>query len=313
MRVAGPFTVESLSPHRVLSMGDDDPAVLAALGKGAPAAEAQRQESDDFVRVVLSNLETAGVGNTKKGERLRFIKGTMRPFSGRYLNAQARYREGEGEDASERKAAVFIGPEYGTVSRDMIVAAAREAFQVFDVLIVCGFAFEAHASGDTVSTGGELQILRVNMNQELRMADRLKAADQGNLFVVYGEPDIDFRKLKDGRYQVEIKGLDIFNPNTGELTPSGPDDIACWFIDTDYDEGSFFVRHAYFLGGKDPYEKLAKALKAEINEEAWETLHSAVSFPFPKPPTRGLIAVKAINHYGDEVLKVFHVRDARQT
>ena len=174
---------------------------------------------------------------------------------------------------------------------------------------MCGFAFEAHATGDTISMGG-FPILRVNMNQDLRMADRLKAADQGNLFVVFGEPDIDFRKLKDGRYEVEIKGLDIFNPNTGELKPSGPDDIACWFLDTDYDEGSFFVRHAYFLGGKDPYEKLQKALKAEINEEAWATLHSAVSFPFKS--TTGTIAVKAINHYGDEVLKVFDARDARE-
>jgi adenine-specific DNA-methyltransferase len=301
VRVAGPFTVESLSPHRVLAMGNDVPS---------PGAEPERRESDDFVKVVLSNLETAGVGNTKKGERLRFIKGTMRPFSGRYLNAQARYREGDTEDAPERKAAIFIGPEYGTVSRDMVVAAAREAFQMFDVLFVCGFAFEAHASGDTVTTGGELQILRVNMNQDLRMADRLKAADQGNLFVVYGEPDIDFRKRSDGKYQVEIKGLDIFNPNTGELTPSGPEDIACWFIDTDYNDASFFVRHAYFLGGKDPYEKLQKALKAEINEEAWETLHSAVSFPFT--PSKDRIAVKAINHYGDEVLKVFEVKHARQ-
>ncbi|HEX5959066.1 MAG TPA: hypothetical protein VFY92_10495 [Hyphomicrobiaceae bacterium] len=273
-------------------------------------SESKRRESDDFVRVVLSNLETSGVSNTKKGERLSFIKGTMRPCPGYYINAEARYREGEGEDAPERRAAIFIGPEYGTVTLDMMVAAAREA-RVFDVLIVCGFAFDAHAFGKALNTGG-LQILRVNMNQDLRMADRLKTArDQGNLFVVYGEPDIDFRKLKDGRYQVEIKGLDIYNPTTGELTPSGPDDIACWFLDTDYDEGSFFVRHAYFLGGKDPYEKLAKALKAEINEEAWETLHSAVSFPFAKP-SRDLIAVKAINHYGDEVLKVFHVRDARE-
>ena len=157
---------------------------------------------------------------------------------------------------------------------------------------------------------GKLIILRVNMNQDLRMADRLKAADQGNLFVVFGEPDIDFRKLKDDRYEVEIKGLDIFNPNTGELKPSGPEDIACWFLDTDYDGGSFFVRHAYFLGGKDPYEKLQKALRAEINEDAWATLNSAVSFPFKS--STGKIAVKAINQYGDEVLKVFEVGEARE-
>jgi adenine-specific DNA-methyltransferase len=321
VRVAGPFTVESLSPHRVLSATDDDPALLASIRaedgddhrvtaeRKEAAQESARQESDDFVHVVLANLETAGVGNTKKGERLRFTKGSMRPASGRYINAKAEYREQDSEDAPIRKAAIFIGPEYGTVSRQMIVAAAKEAIDVYDILIVCGFAFEAHATGDTISTIGSLPILRVNMNQDLRMADRLKAADQGNLFVVFGEPDIDFRKLKDGRYEVEIKGLDIFNPNTGELKPSGPDDIACWFLDTDYDEGSFFVRHAYFLGGKDPYEKLQKALKAEINEEAWETLHSAVSFPFKS--STGKIAVKAINHYGDEVLKVFDVSEAR--
>ncbi|MDX2308772.1 MAG: site-specific DNA-methyltransferase [Hyphomicrobium sp.] len=322
VRVAGPFTVESLSPHRVLSATDDDPALLASIrsddtddhritaARKEAAQKSARQESDDFVRVVLANLETAGVGNTKKGERLRFTKGSMRPASGRYINAKAEYQEHDSEDAPVRKAAIFIGPEYGTVSRQMIVAAAKEAVDVYDILIVCGFAFEAHATGDTINTIGSLPILRVNMNQDLRMADRLKAADQGNLFVVFGEPDIDFRKSKDGRYEVEIKGLDIFNPNTGELKPSGPDDIACWFLDTDYDEGSFFVRHAYFLGGKDPYEKLQKALKAEINEEAWETLHSAVSFPFKS--STGKIAVKAINHYGDEVLKVFDVSEARE-
>lgn len=323
VRVAGPFTVESLSPHRVLSATDDDPVMLAAIraedtddhritaARKEQAQQSVRQESDDFVRVVLTNLETAGVGNTKKGERLRFTKGSVRPASGRYINAKAEYLEHDSEDAPVRKAAIFIGPEYGTVSRQMIVAAAKEAVDVYDILIVCGFAFEAHATGETINTVGSLSILRVNMNQDLRMADRLKAADQGNLFVVFGEPDIDFRKLNDGRYEVEIKGLDIFNPNTGELKPSGPDDIACWFLDTDYDEGSFFVRHAYFLGGKDPYEKLQKALKAEINEEAWETLNSAVSFPFK--PSTGKIAVKAINHYGDEVLKVFDVSEARNS
>lgn len=311
VRVAGPFTMESLSPHRVLAANEDDPAILSALGVEVQGPEASARDSDDFIKVVLDNLETAGVGNTKKGERLRFIKGTMRPFSGCYVNAQARYRERETEDAPERRAAIFIGPEYGTVTRQMIVAAAKEAVDMFDVLIVCGFGFEAHASAETMNVGA-LTVLRVNMNQDLRMADRLKAADQGNLFVVFGEPDVDFRKLEDGKFEVEILGLDIFNPNTGEQRSSSKveEDVACWFIDTDYDQHSFFVRHAYFLGGKNPYEKLQKTLKAEISEEAWETLHSAVSFPFPEPK-HGRIAVKVINHYGDEVLKVFNVSEAR--
>jgi adenine-specific DNA-methyltransferase len=322
VRVSGPFTVDSLSPHRVLAADEDDPLFLAQLEEAeneerristtrlvARSPEEVAGESDDFVRVVLSNLETAGVGNTKKGERLRFM--ALRPFPGRYVNAEGRYIEGDTEGAPERKAAIFIGPEYGTVTRAMIVSAAREAADLFDVLVVCGFAFEAHASAETMSLG-RLTVLKVNMNQDLRMGDRLKSADQGNLFVVFGEPDVDFRKRKDGLYEVEIRGVDIFNPNSGEQKSSGnvEEDIACWFVDDDYSETSFFVRQAYFLGGKDPYDKLKIALKAEIDEDAWSILYSKVSRPFEEPQSKK-IAVKVINHYGDEVMKVYDVRDAR--
>lgn len=314
VRVAGPFTVDSLSPHRVLPADEDDPLLIAALSEGEepPHRLGTRDDagsmSDDFIRVVLDNLKVAGVGNTKKGERLRFT--TIRPFAGRYVNAEARYVEGETEGAPERRAAIFIGPEYDTVTRAMIVAAAREAADLFDVLVVCGFAFEAHASAETMSLG-RLTVLKVNMNQDLRMGDRLKTADQGNLFVVFGEPDVKLCKRKDGMLEVEILGLDIFNPNTGELKPSGKveDDVACWFIDDDYDQTSFFVRQAYFLGGKDPYEKLKTALKADLDEDAWSVLNSTVSQPF-EAPQGGKIAVKVINHYGDEVMKVYDVADA---
>lgn len=319
VRVAGPFTVDSLSPHRVLSADDDDPMLLAALNDGdspeperRPVRLAARKDdgekSDDFMRVVLDNLKVAGVGNTKKGERLRFT--AIRPFAGRYVNAEGRYTEGESEGAPERRAAIFIGPEYDTVTRSMIVAAAKEAADIFDVLIVCGFAFEGHATSDTM-TLGRLTVLKVNMNQDLRMGDRLKTADQGNLFVVFGEPDVSLNRHGDGNYEVAIKGVDIYNPNTGEQKSSGKveDDVACWFIDDDYDETSFFVRQAYFLGGKDPYEKLKTALKAELDEDAWSVLNSTVSRPFPAPST-GKIAVKVINHYGDEVMKVYAVAEA---
>lgn len=314
VRVAGPFTVDSLSPHRVLPADEDDPLLLAALDEdqAAPNRLAARSDggeaSDDFMRVVLDNLKVAGVGNTKKGERLRFT--AIRPFAGRYVNAVGRYTEGDTEGAPERRAAIFIGPEYDTVTRAMIVQAAREAADLFDVLVVCGFAFEAHASTDTMQLG-RLTVLKVNMNQDLRMGDRLKTADQGNLFVVFGEPDVVSRRRSDGDYEVEIKGVDIFNPNTGEQKSSGKveDDVACWFIDDDYDETSFFVRQAYFLGGKDPYEKLKTALKAELDEDAWSVLNSTVSRPFPAPST-GKIAVKVINHYGDEVMKVYPIAEA---
>jgi adenine-specific DNA-methyltransferase len=144
------------------------------------------------------------------------------------------------------------------------------------------------------------------MNADLHMADDLKNTGKGNLFVIFGEPDIDVLEGKDGYIQIQVNGVDVFHPNTGEVRSDGADGIACWFIDTDYNEESFFVRQAYFLGANDPYSALKTTLKAEINLEAWETLHSDISRPFPKPQS-GRIAVKVINHLGDEVMKVFKI------
>ncbi|MEX1164395.1 MAG: hypothetical protein WEB03_12535, partial [Nitriliruptor sp.] len=98
----------------------------------------------------------------------------------------------------------------------------------------------------------------------------------------------------------------VYDPTTGEVRSDSTDDIACWFVDTDYDGESFFVRHAYFTGADEPYTKLQRALKADIDADAWDSLYATTSRPFPVPST-GRIAVKVINHYGDEVLKVYDV------
>jgi adenine-specific DNA-methyltransferase len=145
------------------------------------------------------------------------------------------------------------------------------------------------------------------MNPGLAMGgELLKKTGAGNLFMVFGEPDIDLKTVKNDEITVEIKGLDIYDPTTGQIRSSATDDLACWFIDTNYNGESFFVRHAYFTGADQPYEKLKKALKAVIDEAAWSAHYSTVSRPFPQPAT-GKIAIKVINHYGDEVLKVFEV------
>jgi adenine-specific DNA-methyltransferase len=180
-------------------------------------------------------------------------------------------------------------------------------------LIICGFAFDPHVA-EEVKRYGKLTVLPTRMNPDLAMGNELlKKTGAGNLFMVFGEPDIaplnKKGKLKpqaDGRYVVEIKGVDIYDPTTGEIRSASTDDIACWFIDTDYNGESFFVRHAYFTGADEPYEKLKRALRAEIDETAWASLNSTISRPFEKPKT-GKIAIKVINHYGDEVLKVFEV------
>ena len=303
VRVAGPFTVESLSPHRVLGVDENDELI-----DNAAATRLGYGEIADFAEMILENLETAGVQQAHKEDKITFS--SLTPWQGEYVCAEGRYAEGGDENGSERRAAVFIGPEFGTVSRPDLVAAAREAADAgFDVLIACAFSYDAHAS--EFDKLGRIPVLKARMNADLHMADDLKNTGKGNLFVIFGEPDIDVIPVEIGgihteQFQVKINGVDVFHPNTGEVRSDGPEGIACWFIDTDYNEESFFVRHAYFLGANDPYKSLKTTLKAEIDQESWETLHSEISRPFDRPES-GRIAVKVINHLGDEVMKVFRV------
>lgn len=202
----------------------------------------------------------------------------------------------------EKRAAILIGPEYGTLTRVQIAAAAREASEArFDLLIACAFNFDAQAS--EYNNMGALTILKARMNPDLHMAEDLKNTGKGNLFVVFGEPDVELLHTADGQLQVKVHGVDVFDPATGEIRSDDVKGIAAWFIDTNYNEESFFVRHAYFLGANDPFKALKTALKAEIDPDAWESLYSDISRPFPHPET-GRIAIKVINHFGDEVLKV---------
>ena len=304
VRVAGPFTVESLSPHKVIAV-DDDGEFLDNVdaADGLRAAPDRSDDEIDFGNVILEHLRTAGVQQAHKEGRIKFT--SINPFPGKFISGDGRYVESDSEDAPQKRAAIFIGPEYGTLGRADIVAAAREARDLqFDVLVCCAFNYDAHSS--EIERLADLPILKARMNPDLHMAEELKNTGAGNLFVVFGEPDIDFIHAEDGKMQVKINGVDVFHPSKGEVVSGGPDSIAAWFIDTDYNEESFFVRHAYFLGANDPYKQLKSSLKAEIDEEAWESLYRDISRPFPKPET-GRIAVKVINHLGDEVMKVFNV------
>jgi adenine-specific DNA-methyltransferase len=296
VRVAGPFTVESLSPHRMLGVDENDelidPLKVEQKDGGYPV-------KPTFEQMILDNLKAAGVQQAHKQDKISFI--SLTPWPGDLVCAEAHYLEGD----KEKRAGIFIGPEFGTVTRPDLVAAAREAGDAgFDVLIACAFNYEAHAS--EFEKLGRIPVLKARMNADLHMAEDLKSTGKGNLFVIFGEPDIDIVNEQDGRIRVKVRGVDVFDPSTGEVRSDSTDGIACWFIDTDYNEESFFVRHAYFLGQNDPYGALKTTLKAEINEEAWESLHSDTSRPFARPKS-GRIAVKVINHLGDEVMKVFRV------
>ena len=290
VRVAGPFTVESASPHRMLGVDDNDELIdpLAKPDTGY-----------DFAQTILEHLKSAGVQQAHKADRIQFS--ALNAWPGQFICADGRYLEGD----SEKRAAIFVGGEFSTVRRADLVEAAREASEAgFDVLIACAFNFEAHST--EFNKLGHIPVLKARMNTDLHMAEDLKNTGKGNLFVVFGEPDIELKPTIDGAWQVTIKGVDVFKPQTGEVVSDNTDNIACWFIDTDYNQESFFVRHAYFLGAADPYKALKNTLKADINLEAWDSLSSDTSRPFPTPPS-GRIAVKVINHLGDEVMKVFRV------
>jgi adenine-specific DNA-methyltransferase len=313
IRVTGPFTVESLSPHRVLAADEERPVSERLARQEATAGQ--------FETMILDNLKKAGIQNRVKSERLVFDR--LEPYAGEWLHAAGEYTD---KDGTVRRVAVSIGPEHGTVGPEQVKEAAKEALRGagFDLLVVCGFAFDAHAGetanqftpeppkkperfavADATRQYGKLPVLLARMNPDLAMGDELlKKTGAGNLFMVFGEPDLKVTKEKDGRLVVEILGVDVYDPTTGQIRNSSTDDIACWFLDTDYNGESFFVRHAYFTGAEEPYDKLKRALRAEIDEAAWSALYSTKSRPFD-PPQTGKIAIKVINHYGDEVLKVY--------
>jgi adenine-specific DNA-methyltransferase len=297
VRVAGPFTVESLSPHRVLGVDDSDELIDPSVAESA----ADYSEKQSFPQMILEDLKTAGVQQAHKEDKITFT--ALSPWPGDLVCAEGRYIDEN--TGSEKRAGIFIGPEFGTVTRPDLVAAAREAGDAgFDVLIACAFNYEAHTT--EFNKLGRIPVLKARMNADLHMSEELKNTGKGNLFVIFGEPDITLLPENGNKLRVKVNGVDVFKPQTGEVISDSADGIACWFIDTDYNEESFFVRQAYFLGANDPYNALKTTLRAEINEEAWSTLHSDTSRPFDKPKS-GRIAVKVINHLGDEVMKVFKV------
>ena len=284
---------------------DDDGEFVANVNEAERLLNAydQSEKEIDFGNVILEHLRTAGVQQAHKEDRIKFT--SINPFPGKFISGEGRYDESKNENSPQKRAAIFIGPEYGTLGRADIVTAAREARELqFDVLVCCSFNYDSHSS--EINQLADLPILKARMNPDLHMADELKNTGAGNLFVVFGEPDIEIIDVKDDKKQIKINGVDVFHPSKGEVISGGPESIAAWFIDTDYNEESFFVRHAYFLGANDPYKQLKIALKAEIDKEAWESLYRNISRPFPKPET-GRVAVKVINHLGDEVMKVFTI------
>jgi adenine-specific DNA-methyltransferase len=320
VRVTGPFTVESLSPHRSIAFAAQGP------DSATPHSEAVADQSPtaDFEPMILDNLRRAGIQNGRRNERLTFA--SIEPYPGKFVHAVGE-REGDG-DVSPKRVGIAVGPQYGTVGSRNIMDTAKEAVRAkdIDLLVVLAFAFDPQALGSAAADGtsyvssdagfadvqaerslGKLPVLLVRMNNDLVMGDDLKKTGAGNLFTVFGEPDIDVR-VDDDQVVVEVLGVDVYDPTTGIVRSQQTEQIAMWMIDTNYNEESFFVRECYFTGGNDPYARLKRALQADIDEEAWASLYTTMSRSFPRPET-GKIAVKVINDYGDEVMQVFDLTE----
>jgi adenine-specific DNA-methyltransferase len=316
VRVSGPFTVESLSPHRSLGFAG------SAIGDGgtvnADTVTHPGHGDAEFEQSIMANLQAAGIQNGRRNERLELD--AVESYAGTYIQAVAT-RE-HGEEGTPKRIGITIGPQYGTVGPAFVKDAAREAIEdtELDLLCVLAFAFDPQvlgaqpeyaASADDFAEVaaerrlGRIPVLLVRMNADLVMGEELKKTGAGNLFTVFGEPDVEVEQVGD-ELRVVLNGVDVYDPNTGELRSNDTGQIALWMIDSAYDGESFFVRHCYFTGNQKPYEKLQKALKADIDQDAWAELYGTTSRPFARPES-GRIAVKVINDYGDEVLKVFDV------
>ena len=293
IRVTGPFTMESLSPNLVLDPTNTEQSTPTSVSS---------ENVQDYHKHILEHLKTAGVQNRLKEQRITFD--WLEEYPGEWLHAEGVWT---GKDEKTQNVAISIGPQYDTVGKQWMREAAKEAVRKlakYDLLIVAAFAFEGYTADEDARIGS-LPILPVKISPEL-MVRELKNTGEGNLFMVFGEPDVKIVDNKDGTLSVKLLGVDVYDPVKGLLRSNTPEDIACWFIDTDYNGEAFFVRHAYFTGENEPYKQLQKALKAEINEEAWEALYRTESLPFAKPES-GKIAVKVINHFGDEVMKEYKV------
>lgn len=316
VRVTGPFTVESLSPYRSLSFGEETAGSERAAETDASGA--------DFASTVLDSLRASGIQNGRRDERIEFS--SLDPFAGSYVQMVGE-RRSEQDDTAPAHVAIALGPQYGTVSATFVKEAVREIKDDtgVDLLCVLGFSFDPNvtsvteADGVTLDTSdagfaqvagerklGRIKVLLVRMNAELLMGDALKKTGAGNLFTVFGEPDIELRTLADDRHEIELHGVDVYDPTIGKVRSRQTDRVALWMIDTDYDGESFYVRQCLFTGGNDPMKKLERALKSDIDPDAWAALYRTVSLPFDRPST-GRVAVKVINDYGDEVMKVYDV------
>jgi adenine-specific DNA-methyltransferase len=292
LRVTGPFTVEAVPFPSVLALDEAKQPQDADLSV-ARSGESARQHNwrDELLK---TGIRGKG-GQTLKFAQLETLPGT------KHLHCT-----GTLADTGER-VVVSFGPEHAALEQRQVELAMREAGELFPrpkMIVYCAFAFDPEAAKDIDATKG-ITALKAQMNTDLLTEDLKKARASNQSFWLIGQPDVEVRQRKDGRYEVEVNGFDYFDTVKGELVSGGKGKIASWLLDTDYDERSLFPRQVFFpmAGEKDGWQKLKKEIKAELDETLLAKLHATVSLPF-EPGENKKVAVKIVDDRGIESLKV---------
>jgi len=309
LRVSGPFTVETLQNFEPISPAELD------------AEKRVNEEEGAFEEVIKQHLLSAGIKNGRKDEMVVFR--SVEVLAGEALHAEGFYQNGVGE----KKAYFYIGPKFGTVSKKLVNDAVKECRQKGDAnwLIILGFSFESDIEGGTQTTSmGNFEVTKVRIHDDLLQEGlKKKPAKSAASFITIGEPDIEL--IKKGKVvQVEIQGLDIYDPIKDEVKPRNVHDIAYWMLDDDYDGSNFVVKQVFFCGGeKDTFakwrkgletlsrdntkKKVEKTLKIEIDDESFERLYGHISHPIEIKKKGQKIAVRIISQFGEESTKVLTV------
>lgn len=295
VRVSGPFTVEAIPVPAV----EDPTQVSIPQFEEQEARERVSDRGGDYLTDMVNLLKQQGGVLFPGGKKLELKN--IRPLNLGYLHAEAE----AGQNGSTLRVAISFGPQHGPViARQVQEAIPTARMNGYQVLIFAGFAFdpEAQALLQKIPVAG-LQVHFANIAPDVLVGDLLKTTRASQIFTVFGQPDVRVDRQGDGTYVVELRGVDIYDPLTGEVHSTPGKDVAAWFLDTDYDGMTFHICQAFFPGDPDAWEKLQRALRAQIDPEAFERMRGTVSFPF-KPGEHQRIAVKVIDFRGNEVVRV---------
>jgi adenine-specific DNA-methyltransferase len=306
-RITGPFTVEAVpapsggpfiqngqAVEKAKSFDDLDSDEVASDTSIARTGETLRQ-SEWRDELLKSGVRAKG-GNIIQFSRVEPLSGT------KFIQAEA-----ETKEDTPKKVLVVFGPEHAPLEQRMVENAWQEARALKpDMLLFCAFQFDEEAAKDidelTPAIAG-MQLLKAQMNADMLTDDLRKKRSSNESFWLVGQPDVKVHKLDGGKVQVEVMGFDYYNPKTGNVESGGKKNIAMWMLDTDYDNRSLFPSQVFFpmAGSGDGWDKLAKNLKAEIDEEKIEAFKGTVSLEFEPGSS---IAVKIIDDRGIESLRV---------